>query len=110
MHRIFYKILARPKHAGVAVFVLVLLIFGFATTKILHQQLQTKRSVALSLAQSHVLLLKTALDKNLSANYALAAVAAREHERTDWFPSFAATLQKDYPDVSSFALSPDGIV
>ncbi|MGO3405957.1 EAL domain-containing protein [Marinomonas sp.] len=110
MHRIFHTLLARPKRAGVAVFVLVLLVFGFATTKILHQQLQTKKSVALSLAQSHVLLLKTALDKNLSANYTLAAVAAREHERTDWFPSFAASLQKDYPDVSSFALSPDGIV
>ena len=110
MHRIFYKLMERPKHASMVVFMVVLLVFGFATTKIIHQQKLTKKTVALSLAQSNALLLKTALDKNLSANYALAAVAGRSHVHGDWFPAFAAGLQKEYPDVAAFVLSPDGVV
>ncbi|REG82627.1 bifunctional diguanylate cyclase/phosphodiesterase [Marinomonas pollencensis] len=110
MHRLFQNMMARPKHASIFAFLLVLFMFSLATTKIIHQQHETKKTLALSLAQSNALLLKTALDKNLSANYTLAAAAGRDHVHENWFPAFAARLKKEYPDVSAFALSPDGVV
>ncbi|MGO3344312.1 MAG: bifunctional diguanylate cyclase/phosphodiesterase [Marinomonas sp.] len=110
MHLTFSKILARPKQASSIVFALSLLIFGAIALEVLQKQKHASESIALSLAQSHASLLQTALDKSLSANYALAAIISEKQGQMDWFPSFAASLKVNYPDVANFALSPNGVV
>lgn len=111
MYRTFSKLLlARPKQAGIIAFILALLIFSSVAAEMLLKQKHANQSIALSLAQSHASLLQTAIDKSLSANYALSAMLVEEKGKTHWFPSFAAALQKVYPGISSFALSPNGVV
>lgn len=74
------------------------------------QKIKVQHNQATTLIHSYSYSIKSTLEHNLSANYTLAALVHEFGGFTRWFPQVAESMHRIYPEVSNFALSPDGIV
>ena len=103
-------ILISPVKIFVSVLLLCLLVSFYFIDAFKVSSIEKAQSDALALAQHHAALVNTTIEKNMSANYALAAMVRQSQGEAGFFNTYAKNLHQIYPIVSHFTLSPNGII
>jgi PAS domain S-box-containing protein len=96
-----------PTFLGLAV---GLLAFVLAVRLVTEHESQNAKTLALAQVTDRANALQVALDRGLSASYALAAMVRQGGGRIQDFDAFAAQLKPYHPGVVSLQLAPGGVV
>ncbi len=104
------KIFGRPWLLGIAAGVVAFFAALAAVLVADQQAMEGAKSRALTQVTDHASMVKVAVDRALSASYALGATVRQGGGRIDNFEAFAAQLKPYYPGVVSLQLAPGGVV
>jgi sensor domain CHASE-containing protein len=102
--------IGRPQLVGLAVGLVSLLLAGVVVLLEDRHEIDSARTLALAQATDRANVIQVALDRALSASYALGAMVRQGGGRIDNFDTFAAQLKPYYPGVVSLQLAPGGVV
>jgi diguanylate cyclase (GGDEF)-like protein/PAS domain S-box-containing protein len=96
------------------VFLVVFIIAALASSVLVwtleQQRYQEERARTADVAHYHAQALQRMLERNLSANYAMAALVRQGNGAAGDFEAIAREILSFYPDIATLGLAPDGMV